>query len=191
MVSVSTIVRLARRAEQTLDVGRIALPDLERLARSAHGPASLAVLDGDRAAIAIQADPPSVVAVPDWTGRRLPLHATAAGKVLLASLPERDVLRIVRAGLRAFTPRTVISLEPMLEELARTRRRGVAVALGELETGLHALAAPVFDARGSVVAAVELRASPSRVPVSRLPELAGAVREAASGVTLRLGGAGA
>jgi len=151
------VIRLAQRAERTLDVGRLALPDLERLARAAHAPAAIVVLDSDGATVSAQADPPSVVAVPDWTGRRLPLHATAAGKVLLASLPEREVLRIVRAGLPALTVRTIVALEPMLEELARVRRRGFGVSLGELEPGLHALAAPVHDARGAVAAAVELR----------------------------------
>src|SRR5205085_1731551 len=72
------VIRLAQRAERTLDIGRIALPDLEQLARQAHDPAIVAVLAGDRAIVAAQADPPSVTAVPDWTGRRLPLHATAA-----------------------------------------------------------------------------------------------------------------
>jgi DNA-binding IclR family transcriptional regulator len=185
------VIRLAHRAEQTLDVGRLALPDLERLARAAHDPASLGVLDGDRVSVVAQGDPPSVAAIPDWTGRRLPLHATAAGKVLLAAVPERDVLRIVRAGLREYTPRTITALEPMLEELARVRRRGFAVALGELEAGLHTIAAPVHDGRNAIVAAVELRASALRLPVSRLPELASAVRDTASAVTARLGGVSA
>src|SRR3954447_3010149 len=185
------VIRLAQRAERTLDIGRIALPELERLARQAHHPAILAVLDGDRAIVAAQADPPSVTAVPDWTGRRLPLHATAAGKVLLASVAERDVVRILRGGLPLLTDRTVVELEPILAELARIRRRGFAVALGELEPTLHAVAAPVLDARGAVIAAVELRGRAIRLPAARLPELAAAVCDAASAITLRLGGAAA
>jgi DNA-binding IclR family transcriptional regulator len=183
------IIRLAQRAERTLDVGRLGQPELERLARLAHDPASLVVPRGDRALVVAQADPPSVAAVADWTGRTLPLHATAAGKMLLASLPERDVVRIIRAALPAYTLRTIVELEPMLAELARIRRRGFAVALGELETGLHAVAAPVHDARGTVVAAVELRGRALRLPTSRLPELAAAVRDAASAISQRLGGA--
>lgn len=183
------VIRLAQRAERTLDVGRLGQPELERLARLAHDPASLLVLRGDRALVVAQADPPTVAAVADWTDRMVPLHATAAGKMLLASLPERDVVGIVRARLPAYTPRTIVELEPMLAELARIRRRGFAVALGELEPELHAVAAPVHDARGTVVAAVELRGRALRLPTSRLPELAAAVREAASAVSQRLGGA--
>ncbi len=185
------VIRLAGRAEQTLDRGRIAGPELERLARATHDIAALAIWEHERVVVAAQADPPSVVALADWTGRSIPLHATAAGKVLLASVPERDVLRIVRAGLPAYTERTIVGLEQMLEELARVRRRGFAVAMGELESGLNAVAAPVHDARGTVVAAVELRGGAIRLPASRLPELVASVREAASTITLRLGGAAA
>ena len=72
----------------------------------------------------------------------------ASGKVLLAALAEREVLRIVRRGLVSYTERTITELEPLLEELARIRRRGYATAIGEYELGLNAVAAPVHDARG-------------------------------------------
>jgi DNA-binding IclR family transcriptional regulator len=185
------VIRLADRAERTLDLGRIAQPDLERLARTVHEAATIGILQHDRIVVAAQADAPTVGASPDWSGRSLPLHGTAGGKVLLASLAERDVLRIVRAGLPSLTDRTIVGLEPMLEELARVRRRGFAIAFGELEPGLHAVAAPVHDARGSVVAAVELRGSALRLPAARLPEVASAVRGAAAAISVRLGGAAA
>jgi len=183
------VIRLAERAEQTLDLGRIALPDLERLARTVHEAATVEILNDGHVLVTAQADPPTVGAAHDWTGRMLPLHATAAGKVLLASLAERDVLRIVRSGLPALTERTIVGLEPMLEDLARVRRRGFAIAFGELEPGLHAIAAPVHDARGATVAAVALRGPALRLPPGRVPELATAVRGAATSITLRLGGA--
>jgi IclR family transcriptional regulator, acetate operon repressor len=182
------VIRLAQRAELTLDLGRIARPELDVLARAGHHPVTLAILQHDTAIVGAQIDPPSVAAVPDWTGRALPLHATAAGKILLASVPEREVLRIVRGGLRAYTPRTIVELDPLLAELARIRRRGFALALGELEPELHAVAAPVLDARGAVVAAVELRGRAPRLPTSRLPELASSVRDTAAAISVRLGG---
>src|SRR4029453_4201862 len=97
-----------------------------------------------------------LIAVGDWTGRSTPLHCVASGKVLLSSLAEREVLRIVRRGLVSSTERTIVQLEPLLEELARIRRRGYATAIGEYELGLNAVAAPVYDARGNVIAAVDL-----------------------------------
>jgi IclR family acetate operon transcriptional repressor len=183
------IIRLAERAEKTLDLRGIAMPELERLARLTHETTGLGVLNGDSLLTVAQADGPNLIAVGDWTGRAVPLHCVASGKVLLAALAEREVLRIVRRGLMSFTERTVVELEPLLEELARIRRRGYATALGEYEIGLNAVAAPVHDARGAVVAAVDIWGPAFRLTPRRIPELAAQARDAAAAISVRLGGA--
>ncbi len=185
------VIRLAERAERTLDLRSIALPELERLARATHETAGLGVLDSDQVLFVAQADGPSLIAAGDWTGRASDLHANASGKVLLSALAEREVLRIVRRGLTRYTDRTITDLEPLLEELARARRRGWAAAVSELEHGLNAVAAPVLDARGQVIAAVELWGPAFRLNPRRLPELAVLARETASAITVRLGGVAA
>ena len=129
------VIRLAERAERTLDLRGIALPELERLARLTHETTGLGILDGDTMLAVAQVDGPNLIAVGDWTGRATPLHCVASGKVLLSSLAEREVLRIVRRGLVSYTERTIVELEPLLEELARIRRRGYATAIGEYELG--------------------------------------------------------
>jgi DNA-binding IclR family transcriptional regulator len=87
----------------------------------------------------------------DWTGRGAPLHATANGKALLAfgdgGLPE---------ALEPLTPRTIADPALLEQELDEVRRRGYATAVEELELGLHAVAAPVFDSAGNCVAAVSV-----------------------------------
>src|SRR5207249_1806875 len=102
------VIRLAERAERTLDLRGIALPELERLARLTHETTGLGILDGDSLLAVAQVDGPNMIAVGDWTGRATPLHCVASGKVLLSSLAEREVLRIVRRGLVAFTERTIV-----------------------------------------------------------------------------------
>ena len=82
-----------------------------------------------------------------------------------------------------------MELEPLLEELARIRRRGYATAIGEYELGLNAVAAPVHDARGHVIAAVDIWGPAFRLTPRRVPELAAQAREAASAISVRLGGA--
>jgi DNA-binding IclR family transcriptional regulator len=184
------VIRLAERAERTLDLRGIAMPELERLARATHETNGLGVIDGDKLLTVAQADGPNLVAVGDWTGRTVPLHCAAGGKVLLAALAEREVLGIVRRGLAPCTERTLVDLEPILEELARVRRRGYATALGEFELGLNAVAAPVYDARGAVIAAVHIWGPGFRVTPRRMPELAAHARETAAAISIRLGGTG-
>lgn len=182
------VIRLAERAERTLDLRAIAMPELDRLARATHETTGIGVLDGDQLLTVAQADGPNLVAMGDWTGRLAPLHSVAAGKVLMASMPEREVLRLVRRGLDHFTDRTITQLEPLLEELARVRRRGYAAAFGEYDASLNAVAAPVHDARGSVIAAVDVWGPAFRVTPRRIPELVQQVREAAAAISVRLGG---
>jgi IclR family acetate operon transcriptional repressor len=111
--------------------------------------------------------------------------------VLLATLAEREVLRIVRTGLVAHTDRSITELEPLLEELSRIRRRGYASAIGEFEPSLNAVAAPVRDARGAIIAAVDIWGPAFRLTPARIPELAAQVRAAAAAISVRLGGVAA
>jgi DNA-binding IclR family transcriptional regulator len=115
---------------------------------------TLGIADGDACLTVAQVDGPNVVACPDWTGRTTPLHCVASGKVLLAAMAERDVLRITRPGLPARTARTITGLEALLEELARVRRRGYATAFSEWIEGTNGVAVPVADARGRVIASI-------------------------------------
>jgi DNA-binding IclR family transcriptional regulator len=185
------VIRLAERAEKTLDLRTLSRPDLERLARATRETVSLGVLDGDRCLTVAQVDGPNMVACADWTGRTTPLHCVASGKVLLATLAERDILRLVKKGLASCTDRTITGLAPLLEELARVRRRRFATAFSEWEPGQNAVAAPVQDARGRVIASVAIWGPAYRITPARVADLAVEARAAAGAISIRLGGTAA
>jgi len=185
------IIRLAQTAERTLDLRSIAQPELERLAQVTHETVSLEVFNGVSSAVAIcQIDGPNLTPMPDITGRPVAMHAIAAGKVLLASLPERTVLGIARRGLVSYTQRTITDPRSLLEELAAVRRRGYALGLGEWDERINAVAVPVCDARGTVIATVVVWGAAARVTPAQLPALVGAAREAAKEVSRKLGWSG-
>jgi DNA-binding IclR family transcriptional regulator len=185
------VLRLAEAAERTLDLRSIAMPELDKLARATRETTGVGVAHGDRLLTVAQADGPHVVAMGDWTGRSVPMHSIASGKVLLSAMPEREILRLVKAGLDRYTDRTITELEPLLEELARVRRRGYATAFGEFEPNLNAVAAPVYDARGQVAAAVDVWGPSFRITPNRMPELIQQVRASAAAVSVRIGGTAA
>ena len=182
------VIRLAERAERMLDLGAVAGPDLSRLARETRESVSLAVLAGGRVSVVARVDGRTAERIDDRADRSAPVHATAAGKLLLAALPERDVLRFSRLGLTSFTTRTITELEPLLEDLARTRRRGWSVSLGELDPRVHGVAVAVRDARGAVTAALEIRGPAARLEPARLADLAERARATATAIGIRLGG---
>jgi len=101
-----------------------------------------------------------------WIGRRTRPHAVANGKVLLAY----GVLR-PPAVLERYTPRTVTSLDTLAAELAGVRANGYATAVAELEEGLVAVAAPVFDPAGTCIAALSITGPEYRMLPGTLDEL--------------------
>jgi DNA-binding IclR family transcriptional regulator len=113
-------------------------------------------------------------------GGRLPLHATAAGKVLLAYAPEELFREIVEAGLHRFTAHTIIAPGHLRRALTEVRRTGIGYAREELTVGTLSVASPIFDADGAAVAALSVTLRSARGDLRRLGP---AVRTAAISVT--------
>jgi DNA-binding IclR family transcriptional regulator len=113
------------------------------------------------------------------TGRS-PLHCTAVGKVLLAYAPDAVRREVFAARLTAMTPATITSVGTLACELDRVRRRGLAVADGEYRIGVRSVAAPIFDARGAVVAALGIAGPADDFPVPAMAQAAMRVAQAAS-----------
>jgi DNA-binding IclR family transcriptional regulator len=176
------LARLGALATRGLTLTDAARPSLERLAEQTGETVNLAVRVDARALNVLQVDAAHFVGVTDWTGRAAPLHATANGKALLAfgsgELPSR---------LPKLTRRTIVARSRLRTELTHAREVGFAVAVEELEVGLHAVAAPVFDALGSCVAAVSVSGPAYRLPESRLPEIGLLCAAAGDEVSARLG----
>jgi DNA-binding IclR family transcriptional regulator len=180
------LVRLGGRAEKTIDLRSIATRELEALAETVMETTTLGVLDGDSTMTVAWCYPPG--SVHSRAARIRPLHATASGKVLLSALPERDIVRMSKAGFTFHTPHTIVRLDILLEEMSRVRQRGFATSFGEHEPGVSAVAVPVFDARDDVMAALEVRAAGNRISPSRVPELVDRICVAAAAISGHLGG---
>jgi len=183
------IVRLAGAASARLDVVQESRPVCRALAQQVGETVNLAILSGRDALYLDQAAGPAALSPHNWAGRRIPLHATSDGKVLLAYLPEAGdgLARLLTPPLARFTERTITDVARFTELLASVRRLGFATAVEELEAGLTAIAAPVRDAEGRVIASVSASGPSFRIPAERIPVLATAVRRAADEVSRRLG----
>jgi DNA-binding IclR family transcriptional regulator len=111
---------------------------------------------------------------------RLPLHATAAGKALLAFSADEFVASVIERGLRRYTERTVVIPAQLTRALAHIRNTGVAIAEEELTPGSWSVASPILDPHGAAAAALSIAIGPRR---SKLHRLALAVRTAAVSAT--------
>jgi DNA-binding IclR family transcriptional regulator len=181
------ILRLAGQMQPGGDVRTVARPFLVELAEATHETTNLAVLDGAEAHNVDQVTGPHLVRIGNWVGRRTPLHCVANGKALLAFQPPEVMERLTAGPLAAFTASTVTEPAALRAELARAREAGYAVALGEIEDGLNAVAAPIFGAEGRVLAAISVSGPAYRINPERLPEYAALTVNAASKASARLG----
>src|SRR5262249_31310044 len=145
---------------------------------------NLAILDEDEVVNIAQADGPHIIGVGNWTGLRTKLHCTSNGKVLLAFA---DV-KVVKGPLEAVTKHTITSVKELRAQLEQIRRDGWSTNIGELEEGLHSVAAPVFDTSGRCCAALTVAGPEYRMPPARLPELAHRCQQTAREICARLAG---
>ena len=102
-------------------------------------------------------------------GDTLPAYCSAAGKVLLASLPIEDADRIITAGpLEKRTPHTITDRDKLLAELRQVRLQSWAVAEDEMEMGTIGIAVPIFDRSGKVTAALAVGSHKMRRSIDEL-----------------------
>ncbi len=138
------------------------MPIMEDLHAATRQHVQLAVLDGTDALVVELISTARAVPVVSQVGRRLPLHASAVGQVLLAHAGEDLFTEVVRDGLPRFTPRTISDPAALRLTLAECRRTGVAVVHEEMSPDAHSVAAPVTDSKGRVVAALSVVGSDAR-----------------------------
>ena len=182
------ILRLASSIPGRLSVVREARDVLESLAARYKETVNLAVLRSNYAVNVDQAMGPSTLATYDWVGSLTPLHATSSGKVLLAALPadERDtVLKTV--GLPARTPRTVTNRAQLETQLLEISRQGYAVVHEEFEIGPSAVAVPVYNHLGNVIAAVSISGPAFRFTPEEDPGLIEGLRAAGLSISAKMG----
>jgi DNA-binding IclR family transcriptional regulator len=178
------IARLGLIALAGRDLIEVARAPMNELAAATGETVTLGILDGDEPTTVAQVDSGHVVGPRSWIGRRTPLHTTSDGKVFLAfgGVPLPD------GRLVALTPQTVTRRAALERELAEIRRRGWAQAIGELEDGLHGVAAPVLDVAGRCRAALSVSGPAYRLAPEQLPQFASKCVDAATRIGSRLAG---
>ncbi|MBE1488501.1 IclR family transcriptional regulator [Plantactinospora soyae] len=162
----------------------IALPYLEDLHTTTRKTVNLAVRDGIDIVYVEKLLAPNEPVPHSRAGGRLPMHCTALGKAILAYSTPGLLDEVVAAGLRRMTPKTIQDPKALRAELATVRERRIAYDVEESRIGLHCVAAPLFDRRGEIVAAVSVTGMQSR---STARQLAPAVLTASLSLSRQLG----
>jgi DNA-binding IclR family transcriptional regulator len=177
------LIRIARGADPDRRLVEEARPSLERL-RDATGESALLAVPRGRPGlrIVLQVDPARHVGVASWVDVDVPLHASAAGKLVLAELDEEELdAWLARTRLEAYTSSTIAGEAQLRAELRQARRRGWAELVNELEDGHASLAVAVRAEERALAAAVGLSGPTFRLGRARrrevLPEVTAVAAE--------------
>jgi DNA-binding IclR family transcriptional regulator len=181
------ILRLAAATTGHLDVSREGRGTCERLAVEIGETVNIAILDDGAAINVLQEFSNASVTTRNWIGRRTPLHATSSGKVLLAFADETLRKSVLTTPLERFTDRTITDPARLRAELDAALAQGWAATDDELEVGLTAIAAPIRNGTGRVIAAVSVSGPSYRMSASSFPDIAPRLVAGADEISLRMG----
>lgn len=170
-----------------------AAPFLDALVEATEESVNLFARVGAHAVCVDRRDSPEMVRLASVLGISVPLHAGAVPKAMLAFLPaaERDAVLGRLADLPRYTDATELDGESLRAELAATRARGWSVSDEDYDAAARGVGAPIFGARGDVVAGVSVGGPSFRVDDARLAAFGERIVGAAAEISRRLGYAGA
>jgi len=181
------LAELGLLALQQISIRDEAMPFLRDLLEKCQETVDLAIFDAGEMVYLEVLESPQPVKIAARAGRRLPAHCTASGKAYLAFANGDDLEAVIAQGMESCTPNTICDQALLLEDLRLIRQRGYAVSVEEFELGIKAVAAPVMDSSGEVVAVIAIAGPAYRLPPDRVAELGEAVKRAAQELSEHLG----
>lgn len=170
-----------------MDLRREALPFMKQLVEEWDETCDLSLFDQGKIFYIEVLRGNRALTISAAVGQRMPAHATASGKLFLAYLSENEVAPILSQPLDAHTDKTITSPDMLNAQFEKIRDQGYAVDCEEYEPGVCAVAAPVFNRGGRVIAALGCPSPITRMTPERVSEIAEAFKETAKAISRRMG----
>jgi IclR family KDG regulon transcriptional repressor len=181
-------LQFGKLVSERLEIRQVALPVMQRLRDEVGEAVNLIIPDGGEAIYIEKLDTTHPVRVYTQVGRRAPLYAGACPRILLSYLPEDELEQYLeRTELVPIGSGTITDRDQLREVIEHTRRHGYSVSHSELEDFSSAVAAPIRDHSGAVVAGLSIAGPTSRFQDEHLPPLLEACIKAAEEISRALG----
>ncbi len=181
------LFELGALVRRRMDVANEARPKLRELLEKTGETVQLGIVDHFSVLYVYEMESRRAIRMAAAVGARAPLHCTAVGKVLLASQPQDYVKQVLDLGLTSYTPKTVTRRDAVLAMLAEVSARDYATDDEESEIGLRAIASPVRNHTGAVIAAVGVAAPVQRMNKKAMQTCVPDVLATATAISARLG----
>ncbi len=182
------IVELGIKFFDDLQIRKVAEPFLADLAKEFDEVVHLVISDEGEIVYLDKMEGSQVISMRSRVGRRAPMHCTAVGKAILASLSEEEARHILESkGMSRLTQKTKTSVEEILEELPGIREKKVALDDEENELGIICLGTPVLDYSGRAIGGVSVSGPANRMHEKGLDQIGEVLRQIGEEISSRLG----
>ncbi|WP_026574582.1 IclR family transcriptional regulator [Bacillus sp. UNC438CL73TsuS30] len=173
---------------ESIDLRTQAKPFLEELESQFNEVIHLTVYDQGEVIYIEKLEGSETLRTHSQVGRRAPMHCTAVGKVILAHLPLNEIVDIIdKYGLPKQTEQTITDKDSFFKELGKIRNEGIGKEVEENEPGVSCIAAPIFDHRKKITAAVSISGPSFRMTEERLEEIKPIIMDIGKKISKRLG----
>jgi len=173
--------------QESFEIKAVAGEILRELSDALRQTVHLVVREGGEGIYIDKVEPPGAQVKYSRVGKKLPLYCSAAGKVLLSDLPAGEIRELLGETFATYTPRTIVALKGLIEELKGVRERGWAMDDEELELGLACVGAAIRDHSGEIVAALTVSGLRPQFAAPRLREIVVRLKDAAARVSAEMG----
>lgn len=182
------VIDLGKVAANQLGLRKIALPIMQEMGKLTGESVLLTKKQGKTGLGLEIVEGPYSVAIKAAIGIGLPLHCGASKKVLLAFQTNEFIdTYLQNENLIKVSDKSLIDKEELKNELARIRREGVAVTVGDVDFGAYGVAAPIYDENGSVFASISVSGRSVGFLEERAEQISTLVKKAAREISVKLG----
>ncbi len=172
-----------------LNLRRVAMPHVMKLAEEFGDTAYLCIEDGGEALCIERVDGPSPIKVTVLQrGGRMPLHAGAAPLAILSGMKDDKIREIMDCkGYRRFTEHTVQNIDQLMQVVKKIRTTGVSESWEDVTIGVGSLGAPVRDSFGKIIGAISIGGLLSRYSNNRKTHFINLIKRTALKISTELG----
>jgi DNA-binding IclR family transcriptional regulator len=170
----SNVLRLGLLAQQQFNIATIARPYMKELSQITKETVLLTAVNGTKGIVLDKVESGEPIRYSVFQpGATIPLHAGASSKILMAFLPGEECDRIIKTeGLKRYTPHTITSKGKLKEHLKEIRRKGYAISDQEVDRDVRAIAAPILNESGELVAGLSVAGPAYRMKKKMTPSIA-------------------
>jgi DNA-binding IclR family transcriptional regulator len=182
-------LKLGLLAQQNMNLPAIARPVMKELSRKTKETVLLTAVNGTRGIVLERVESEEPIRYSLFQpGARIPLHAGASSKILMAFLPEEEWDHIIKVeGLKRYTQNTIIQSDKLKAHLREIRKKGYAFSDQEVDRDVRAIAAPIFSRMGEFIAGLSVTGPAYRIKKKKVSSYEKLVVQYAQKIVSKLG----